>query len=38
MGSGWFEEYSISVAHTEEDINETLNITENVLKTIKEKM
>ena len=38
MGSGWFEEYSISVAHTIEDINETLNITEDVLKTIKEKM
>ena len=38
MGSGWFEEYSISVAHTDEDIDETLNITEDVLKTIKEKM
>ena len=38
MGSGWFEEYSISVAHTEEDINETLNITEDVLKSIKENM
>ena len=35
MGSGWFEEYSISMAHTEEDINETLNITEEVLKAIK---
>jgi glutamate-1-semialdehyde 2,1-aminomutase len=37
MGSGWFEEYSISVAHTEEDINETLNITEDVLKVLREK-
>ncbi len=35
MGSGWFEEYSISAAHTEEDIDETLNITEDVLKAIK---
>jgi glutamate-1-semialdehyde 2,1-aminomutase len=34
MGSGWFEEYSISVAHTDDDINETLNITEDVLKTL----
>jgi glutamate-1-semialdehyde 2,1-aminomutase len=38
MGSGWFEEYSISVAHTDQDIDETLNITEDVLKVIKEKM
>lgn len=38
MGSGWFEEYSISAAHTEEDIDETLNITEDVLKEIKKKM
>ena len=37
MGSGWFEEYSISMAHTDEDIDETLNITEDVLKVIKEK-
>jgi glutamate-1-semialdehyde aminotransferase len=36
MGSGWFEEYSISVAHTQEDIDETLNITEDVLKSVKE--
>ena len=36
MGSGWFEEYSISAAHTEEDIDETLNITEDVLKVVKE--
>ncbi len=34
MGSGWFEEYSVSVAHTDEDIDETLNITEDVLKTL----
>ncbi|MCF8068998.1 MAG: aspartate aminotransferase family protein [Desulfobacterales bacterium] len=38
MGSGWFEEYSISVAHTEEDINETLNITEDVLATVKKNL
>jgi len=38
MGSGWFEEYSISVAHTAEDIDKTLNITEDVLTTIKEDM
>ena len=38
MGSGWFEEYSISVAHTDEDLDETLTITEDVLKVIKEKM
>lgn len=38
MGSGWFEEYSISAAHTEEDIEETLNITEDVLKEIKKTM
>jgi len=38
MGSGWFEEYSISVAHTAEDVDETLNITEDVLTTIKEEM
>lgn len=35
MGSGWFEEYSISMAHTDEDIDETLNITEDVLKEVK---
>jgi glutamate-1-semialdehyde 2,1-aminomutase len=35
MGSGWFEEYSISAAHTEGDIHETLNITEDVLKEVK---
>jgi glutamate-1-semialdehyde 2,1-aminomutase len=38
MGSGWFEEYSISVAHTDADIEETLNITEDVLKVIKDEM
>ena len=37
MGSGWFEEYSISAAHTDRDIDETLNITEDVLSTIKKK-
>ena len=35
MGSGWFEEYSISAAHTEKDIDDTLNITEDVLKEVK---
>jgi glutamate-1-semialdehyde 2,1-aminomutase len=35
MGSGWFEEYSISAAHTDKDIEETLNITEDVLKEVK---
>jgi glutamate-1-semialdehyde 2,1-aminomutase len=35
MGSGWFEEYSISAAHRDEDIDETLNITEDVLKDVK---
>ena len=34
MGSGWFEEYSISAAHTEKDIDETLEITERVLKEV----
>jgi glutamate-1-semialdehyde 2,1-aminomutase len=37
MGSGWFEEYSISAAHREEDIDETLSITEDVLKEVKKK-
>jgi glutamate-1-semialdehyde 2,1-aminomutase len=37
MGSAWFEEYSISVAHTEQDIDETLNITEDVLKVVSRK-
>jgi glutamate-1-semialdehyde 2,1-aminomutase len=37
MGSGWFEEYSISAAHTEKDIDETLNITGDVLKEVKRK-
>jgi len=35
MGSGWFEEYSISAAHTDKEIDETLNITEEVLKEVK---
>jgi glutamate-1-semialdehyde 2,1-aminomutase len=35
MGSGWFEEYSISAAHTDTDIEETLNITEDVLKEVR---
>ncbi len=35
MGSAWFEEYSISAAHTEADIDETLNITEDVLNEVK---
>jgi glutamate-1-semialdehyde 2,1-aminomutase len=35
MGSGWFEEYSISAAHTEKDIDDTLSVTEDVLKAVK---
>ena len=35
MGSAWFEEYSISAAHTDEDIDKTLQITEEVLGDIK---
>jgi glutamate-1-semialdehyde 2,1-aminomutase len=35
MGSGWFEEYSISAAHSDKDIEETLSITEDVLKEVK---
>lgn len=38
MGSGWFEEYSISAAHTDEDIDKTLEITDKVLSTIKKNM
>jgi glutamate-1-semialdehyde 2,1-aminomutase len=38
MGSGWFEEYSISAAHTEKDIDETLDRTDDVLGTIKKNM
>lgn len=35
MGSGWFEEYSISAAHTQADIDETLAVTEEVLEEVK---
>lgn len=38
MGSGWFEEYSISAAHTEEDIDKTLEITNLVLSDIRKRM
>ena len=38
MGHGWFEEYSISVAHSEADIDETLNISDDVLTAIKADM
>jgi glutamate-1-semialdehyde 2,1-aminomutase len=31
MGSAWFEEWSISAAHTDEDIHRTLDATEKVL-------
>jgi len=34
MGSAWFEEWSISAAHTDEDIERTLEVTEEVLKDI----
>jgi glutamate-1-semialdehyde 2,1-aminomutase len=35
MGCGWGQEYSISVAHSTQDIDETLGITEDVLGAIK---
>jgi glutamate-1-semialdehyde 2,1-aminomutase len=38
MGSGWFEEYSISAAHTDEDIDKALDITNEVLTSIKERI
>ena len=38
IGSGWFEEYSISAAHTDEDIDKTLEITDEVLSIIKKNM
>jgi glutamate-1-semialdehyde 2,1-aminomutase len=34
MGSAWFEEWSISAAHTEDDIDRTLEATEEVLREI----
>ncbi len=34
MGSAWFEEWSISAAHTEEDIDRTLEVTHDVLSAI----
>ncbi len=34
MGSAWFEEWSISAAHAEEDIDRTLEVTEEVLREI----
>jgi len=34
MGSAWFEEWSISAQHTDEDIDRTLEVTEEVLKEI----
>jgi glutamate-1-semialdehyde 2,1-aminomutase len=34
MGSAWFEEWSISAAHTDEDIDRTLEVTEEVLREI----
>jgi len=34
MGSAWFEEWSISAAHTEADIDRTLEATEEVLREI----
>ncbi len=38
MGSGWFEEYSISAAHSDEDIDKTLEITNEVLTSIRDRM
>ena len=34
MGSAWFEEWSISAAHTGDDIDRTLEVTEEVLRGI----
>jgi glutamate-1-semialdehyde 2,1-aminomutase len=34
MGSAWFEEWSISAAHADEDIDRTLEVTEEVLRDI----
>jgi glutamate-1-semialdehyde 2,1-aminomutase len=34
MGSAWFEEWSISAAHTDDDIDRTLEVTEEVLRDI----
>jgi len=34
MGSAWFEEWSISAAHTDEDIDRTLEATEDVLRAV----
>ena len=34
MGSAWFEEWSISAAHTDDDIDRTLDATETVLRDI----
>jgi glutamate-1-semialdehyde 2,1-aminomutase len=34
MGSAWFEEWSISAQHTDEDVDRTLEVTEAVLKEI----
>ncbi len=34
MGSAWFEEWSISAAHTDEDIDRTLEVTNDVLTAI----
>ncbi len=34
MGSAWFEEWSISAAHTDDDVDRTLEVTEDVLRTI----
>jgi glutamate-1-semialdehyde 2,1-aminomutase len=34
MGSAWFEEWSMSAQHTDEDVDRTLEVTESVLKEI----
>ncbi len=34
MGSAWFEEWSISAQHTDEDINRTLEAIEDCLRAI----
>jgi glutamate-1-semialdehyde 2,1-aminomutase len=34
MGSAWFEEWSISAQHTDEDVDRTLEVTEDVLRAV----
>jgi glutamate-1-semialdehyde 2,1-aminomutase len=34
MGSAWFEEWSVSAQHTDEDVDQTLEVTDEVLRAI----